>query len=102
MNKYKKGDKVIITKGKDKGKTGNILTVFPEEKKIVVEKINIVKRHMKPSQQSKGGIIEMPAKLSWANAKLVCPKSDKPTRVGIKEIKGKRVRFAKVSGELLK
>lgn len=101
MNKYKKGDKVVIVKGKDKGKKGTILSVFPDEQKIIVEKINIVKKHMKPTQQSQGGIIEIPAKLSWANAKVLCPKTDKPTRIGVKEVKGKRVRYAKATGELL-
>jgi large subunit ribosomal protein L24 len=101
VNKFKKDDMVMVTKGKNKGAQGKVLKVFPKDKKLIVEKVNIVKRHRKPSQNSEGGILEMPAPISWANVKVICKKTNKPTRVGFKTIDNKKVRIAKISGESL-
>ena len=100
--KIKKGDKVIVITGKDKGKTGEVTKVLVQENKVIVSGINIAKRHTKPSQESAGGIIskEMPIQIS--NVAYVDPKTNKPTRLGIKIDKdGRKVRFAKKSGEVV-
>ena len=100
--KIKKGDKVIVITGKDKGKTGEVTKVLVQENKVIVSGINIAKRHTKPSQESAGGIIskEMPIQIS--NVAYVDPKTNKPTRLGIKVDKdGHKVRFAKKSGEVV-
>lgn len=101
MNKIRKGDTVIVTKGKDKGKTGKVLEVFPTRKRVTVEKVNMVKKHKKPSQKSQGGIIETVASISWSNVKLVCQKTNKPTRVQFVTIDGVKKRKAKASGEVI-
>ena len=100
--KIKKGDKVIVITGKDKGKTGEVTKVLVQENKVIVSGVNMVKRHTKPSQESAGGIIskEMPIQIS--NVAYVDPKTNKPTRLGIKVDKdGHKVRFAKKSGEVV-
>ena len=100
--KIKKGDKVIVITGKDKGKTGEVTKVLVQENKVIVSGINMVKRHTKPSQESAGGIIskEMPIQIS--NVAYVDPKTNNPTRLGIKVDKdGRKVRFAKKSGEVV-
>ena len=100
--KLKKGDKVIVTTGKDKGKTGEITTVFPKENKVVVGGVNVVKRHTKPSQESAGGIISKEMPIHVSNVALVDPKTGKATRVGYKvEKDGRKVRVAKKSGEVV-
>ena len=103
--KIKKGDSVIISSGKDKGKTGKILKILKnkdKQDKAIVEGANIVKKHTKQSATQKGGIesIEMPMFLSKLS--LLDPKTSKPSRVGFKFLKdGKKVRFSKKSGETL-
>ena len=100
--KIKKGDKVIVITGKDKGKTGEVTKVLVQENKVIVSGINIAKRHTKPSQESAGGIIskEMPIQIS--NVAYVDPKTNKPTRLGIQIDKdGRKVRVAKKSGEVV-
>lgn len=100
--KLKKGDKVIVTTGKDKGKTGEITTVFPKENKVIVGGVNMVKRHTKPSQVSAGGIISKEMPIHVSNVALVDPKTGKATRVGYKvEKDGHKVRVAKKSGEVV-
>ena len=100
--RLKKGDKVIVTTGKDKGKTGEITTVFPKENKVIVGGINMVKRHTKPSQESAGGIISKEMPIHVSNVALVDPKTGKATRVGYKvEKDGHKVRVAKKSGEVV-
>ena len=100
--KLKKGDKVIVTTGKDKGKTGEITTVFPKENKVIVGGINMVKRHTKPSQESAGGIISKEMPIHVSNVALVDPKTGKATRIGYKvEKDGHKVRIAKKSGEVV-
>jgi large subunit ribosomal protein L24 len=98
----KKGDKVMVISGKDKGKTGNILASFPKQNRVLVEGVNIVKKHAKPSQiNPQGGIISQEAPIHVSNVMPIDPKSGKPTRVGYKEENGKKVRVAIKSGEVL-
>lgn len=88
--KIKKGDKVLIIAGKDRGKEGKVLDVLPERERIVVEGLNIGKKHTKPRQQGeKGQIVEFPRPMHVSNAKVICPKCGKASRVGVKFAKGK-------------
>jgi len=97
----KKGDKVRVISGKDKGKTGVILAAYPKESRVLVEGINIVKKHMKPSQVNpQGGINNQEAPIHVSNVMPIDPKSGNPTRVGYQTVDGKKVRVAK-SGEVL-
>lgn len=97
-----KGDKVIVIAGRDKGKTGVIQKVIPESNRVVVENVNIRKKHKKPTQANpEGSIVEVYAPIDASNVMLEDPKTKKPTRVGHKEVKGKKVRFAKKSGQVL-
>lgn len=98
----KKGDKVQVISGKDKGKQGTILAAFPKKDRVLVEGINIVKKHAKPSQDNpQGGIIDQEAPIHVSNVLPIDPKSGEPTRVGYEERDGKKVRVAKKSGEAL-
>ncbi|MGG3449674.1 MULTISPECIES: 50S ribosomal protein L24 [Bacillaceae] len=98
----KKGDKVMVITGKDKGKTGVILASFPKKDRVLVEGINIVKKHAKPSQLNpQGGILSQEAPIHVSNVMLLDPKTNEPTRVGYKDVDGKKVRVAKKSGETL-
>lgn len=100
--KMKKGDKVIVLAGKDKGKRGEILKMLVNERKVIVQGVNMVKRHTKPSQAGAGGIEskEMPIQIS--NLAIEDPKDGTATRVGYKHLKdGTKVRYAKKSGEVL-
>ncbi len=98
----KKGDKVQVISGKDKGKQGVILQAFPKKDRVLVEGVNIVKKHAKPSQANpQGGIISQEAPIHVSNVMPLDPKSGEPTRVGYKVVDGKKVRVAKKSGELL-
>ncbi|WP_243355298.1 50S ribosomal protein L24 [Bacillus litorisediminis] len=98
----KKGDKVMVISGKDKGKTGVILAAFPKNDRVVVEGVNIVKKHAKPSQDNpQGGIISREVAIHVSNVMPIDPKTGQPTRVGYKEVDGKKVRIAKKSGEKL-
>ena len=100
--KIKKGDKVIVISGNDKGKKGQVLQVLPQEARVVVEGVNIVKCHKKPSNsQPNGGILKKEAPISVSNVAILDPKEKKATRVGYKIVDGKKVRFAKKSGEFL-
>ncbi|RLQ91751.1 50S ribosomal protein L24 [Falsibacillus albus] len=98
----KKGDKVMVITGKDKGKTGVVLAAFPKKDRVLVEGINIVKKHSKPSQVNpQGGIISQEAAIHVSNVMPLDPKTNEPTRVGYKVENGKKVRVAKKSGEFL-
>lgn len=99
--KIKKGDQVVVLSGDDKGKTGEIVKAMPKEGKVVVQGINLVKRHTKPSQTTPGGIITKEAPINASNVALVDAKSGKPTKVGYKELDGKKVRVARKSGEVI-
>ena len=95
----KKGDKVVVLSGKDKGKQGKVLEVMPKERKVVVEKINMVSRHTRPRKQGEeGGIIQKEAPLYACKVMRVCPKCDKPTRAASKIVDGKKVRVCKHCG----
>ncbi len=99
--KIKKGDQVIVLSGDDKGKTGEVIKALPQEGKVVVQGVNMVKRHTKPSQTSAGGIISKEAPINVSNVAVVDPKSGKATKIGFKEENGKKVRFARKSGEVI-
>ena len=100
--KIKKGDKVVVTTGRDKGKEGEGLRVLREDDRVLVQGVNMVKRHTGPSQTSPGGIVEKEAPLHISNVAHIDPKSSKPTRVGYKLDKdGQKVRIAKRSGETI-
>ena len=99
--KIKKGDKVIVIAGDDKGKTGEVLKAMPKLGKVIVQGVNLVKRHTKPSQTSAGGIITKEAPINVSNVAIVDPKTGKATKVGYKEENGKKVRFARKSGEVI-
>jgi large subunit ribosomal protein L24 len=98
----KKGDRVIVTTGRDKGKKGEVLRVYPSEDRALVSGINLVKRHQKPTQRAQGGIVSKEAPIHLSNLAHVDPKSGAATRIGWKELNdGRRVRFAKKSGEVI-
>ncbi len=98
----KKGDRVIVIAGRDKGKSGVIQKVIPESNRVVVEGINVRKKHQKPTQANpEGSIVEVYAPIDASNVMLEDPKTKKPTRIGHKIVKGKKVRFAKKSGTVL-
>ncbi len=100
--KLKRGDTVEVIAGKNKGKRGTVREVRPDSERVVVSDVNIVKRHMKAGarQQRQAGIVEIEAPIHISNVALVDPKTDKPTRIGVRTLPdGSRVRFAKRSGE---
>ena len=100
--KIKKGDKVVVITGRDKGKTGEVKQVMPAENRVLVDGVNMVKRHTKPSAGNAGGIVEKEASIHVSNVAYVDPKTDKPTRIGYKTLEdGRKVRFAKRSGEII-
>jgi len=99
--KIKKGDKVVVISGSDKGKTGEVLRSIPSENRVVVQGVNLVKRHTRASQTTQGGIIEKEATIHVSNVAHVDPKDNKPTRVGFKLVDDRKVRVAKRSGEQL-
>ena len=99
--KLRKGDKIIVISGKDKSKTGEVTRVIPKEGKAVVSGVNSVIRHTKQTQTDQGGRITKEMPIDISNLALVDPKSGGPTRVGFKLVEGKKVRYAKRSGETL-
>ncbi len=100
--KIKKGDKVVVLTGKDKGRKGEVVKVLPSENRAIVSGVNMVKRHQRQSATAEGGIITKEAAIQLSNIALEDPKDGKPTRVGFKiNDDGKKVRFAKRSGELI-
>ncbi len=101
--KIKKGDKVVILAGKDKGKSGEVVKSMPRDSKVVVQGINIMTRHKKPSQTDpNGGLEKVEAPMHVSNVAIADPKDGKPTRVGFKMLDdGRKVRFAKRSGEVI-
>jgi large subunit ribosomal protein L24 len=100
--KIKKGDKVVVLAGKDKGRTGEVIAVFPKESRALVQGVNMVKRHEKPSQVSAGGISTREASIHLSNLAIADPASGKATRVGFKTLDdGRKVRYAKASGDVI-
>lgn len=98
--KIKKGDNVLIISGKYRGKKGEVLKAFPKERKVLVEGVNIVKKHMRPRREGeKGQIIEMPTPIDISKVKLICPKCGKATRVGYKIEEKKKFRICKKCGQ---
>ena len=99
----KKGDTVYVNAGNDKGKTGKVLSVIPHKDRAIVEGINMVSKHTKPNaNQPQGGIIKREAGIHVSNLQLIDPASQKPTRIGRKFVDGKKIRYAKKSGEEIK
>jgi large subunit ribosomal protein L24 len=99
--KIRKGDKVIVVTGRDKGKQGEVLDVLRAEARVRVQGINMVKRHRRATQTDAGGIVSMEAPLHISNVAHIDPESGKATRVGYEEIDGKKVRIARRSGKAL-
>jgi large subunit ribosomal protein L24 len=100
--KIKKGDRVVVTTGRDKGKKGEVLKVYTKENRALVSGVNVVKRHQAQSAKTQGGIINKEAPLHLSNLAHVDPKTGEPTRVGFKVMNdGRKVRFAKKSGEVI-
>ncbi|MDY0407279.1 50S ribosomal protein L24 [Virgibacillus sp. 179-BFC.A HS] len=98
----KKGDKVKVISGKDKGKEGTVLEAYPKNERVLVESVNMVKKHAKPSQDNpQGGILNMEAPIHVSNVMPIDPKTGEATRVGYEIRDGKKVRIAKKSGEAL-
>jgi large subunit ribosomal protein L24 len=98
MQKIRKGDKVVVLTGKDKGRTGEVVQVMPKEDRAVVKGINLVKRHQRQTQTQEAGIITKEAPIHLSNIAIADPKDGKPTRVGFKVEGDKKVRVAKRSG----
>ena len=100
--KIKKGDKVVVLTGRDKGKTGEVVQVMPREERALVRGVNLVRRHQRQTAQQEGGIISKEAPIHLSNLGFADPKDGKPTRVGFKILDdGRKVRFAKRSGDLI-
>ena len=100
--KIKKGDKVVVLTGRDKGKTGEVIQVMPKEERALVRGVNIVRRHQRQTAQQEGGIISKEASIHLSNLAYADPRDGKPTRVGFKILDdGRKVRFAKRSGDLI-
>ncbi|HBT51115.1 50S ribosomal protein L24 [Petrotoga olearia] len=103
MNKIKRDDTVMVISGKDKGKRSKVLRVIPKENKVIVDNVNVVKKHQRPTQKMReGGIIEQPSPIDISNVMLVCPNCDQKTRVGFKFLEdGSKVRYCKKCGEIV-
>ena len=100
--KIKKGDRVVVLAGRDKGRQGEVTQVWPKESRVLVQGLNLVKRHTRPTQADpQGGIKTKEAPLHISNVAFVDPKSGEPTRVGFRTEGDKKVRFAKKSGEVI-
>ncbi|OKL42780.1 50S ribosomal protein L24 [Pseudovibrio exalbescens] len=100
--KIKKGDKVVVIAGRDKGKTGEVIQILPKEDRAVVRGVNVVRRHQRQTQQSEGGIVSKEAPIQLSNIAIADPKDGKPTRVGFKTNEdGVTVRIAKRSGDVI-
>jgi large subunit ribosomal protein L24 len=100
--KIKKGDRVIVTAGRDKGKRGEVRQVMPEDGRAIVAGVNLVRRHTRQTAQTEGGIISKESTIHLSNLALLDPKTGKPTRVGFKVLDdGRKVRVAKASGDLI-
>ena len=102
LSKLRKGDQVKVLAGKDKGKTGKVLTIISEKNRIVVEKVNLIKKHKRPDQRSKGGIVEKEGSIHISNVGLLCSKCNKPVRIKSKVLEdGKKVRLCSKCNEVI-
>ena len=100
--KIKKKDRVIVITGKDKGKVGEVIAVMPTENRVIVSGVNMMARHTKPSQANpSGGIVRKEAPINASNVAHIDPKENKPTRIGYKIVKDRKVRTARRSGEVI-
>ena len=99
--KVKKGDKVVVLTGKDKGKTGEIKKVMPADNKVIVQGVNVQTKHRKPTSANAGGLDKVEAPIHVSNVALVDPKTSKATRVGYKMVGDSKVRVARRSGEVI-
>jgi large subunit ribosomal protein L24 len=99
--KVKKGDKVVVITGRDKGKSGEILKVLREENRVIVQGVNLAQRHQKQSMSKEGGIVQKELTIHVSNVALIDPKTDKPTRIGYKMDGERKIRIARRSGEAL-
>ena len=99
--KLKKGDNVLVITGKDKGKSGSILSIIPKNNRAIVKGVNMVKKHQKPSKQSGGGIIEKELSIHLSNLAFISIKDCKKTKIGYKIEKNKKIRFEKKTGEII-
>jgi large subunit ribosomal protein L24 len=100
--KIRKGDKVVVRTGRDKGKVGEVLRIYPEDNRALVQGVNVVRKHQKQTAGQEGGIVSKEMPIHISNIALRDPKDGKPTRVGYKVLKdGKKVRFARNSGEVI-
>ena len=100
--KIKKGDKVIVVSGKNKGVIGEVLKILPEKNRAMVRGVNIVKRHTKPTQNDPGGIKEKESTINISNIAFLDEEKNKPTRIGFKFLEdGRKVRYSKLSGEVI-
>ena len=101
--KVKKGDKVLITHGKNRGKTGKVISTLPRESRVVVEGVNMQKKHVRPKRQGEQGeIVELPGPVDASNVKLICPKCNKAARVGHKREGNVKVRICKKCDKAIK
>ena len=103
MARIRKGDQIVVISGKEKGKIGRVLRVFPQKQRAIVERVNFVKKHTKPSQKNqKGGIMEREAPLHTSNLLLYCARCEKGARIGFKMLENKtKVRYCKRCNELV-
>jgi large subunit ribosomal protein L24 len=100
--KIKKGDNVVVITGRDRGKTGEVLRVLPARSRVIVQGVNVVKRHTRPRMGDPGGIVEKELAIHISNIAHIDPSSSKPTRIGYKRLDdGRKVRFARRSGEVI-
>jgi len=99
--KVRKDDEVVVITGRDKGKSGKVIRVIPDELRVVVQGVNMDKRHTRPAQGRQGGIVEKEAPIHVSNVSHLDPKDRTPTKVGYKTVDGRKVRFARKSGEMI-
>jgi len=102
LARIKKGDLVEVIAGKDRGKQGKVISILFDKGRVLVEKLNLIKRHTKPTQKNpQGGIVEKEAGIHLSNVMPVCPKTNKPARVGVKTVKGDKVRVSRPGNETI-
>lgn len=102
MLRIRKGDRVVVLAGKDKGKKGSVLKMLPKEERAIVQGVNVARRHQRQTASQEGGIVAKEMPIHVSNLAHIDPKDDKPTKVGFKELQdGRKVRFARRSGEVI-